>query len=121
MNREKELKRGYNQAELIAQGIHDICGGFRGTRLERNALVRVKQTKPLYQFGAEDREKEISGCMQIGSFSHHSTAGVVLVDDVFTTGSTCREAIRVFENAGIPVYGILCVATTNKAFKVKGK
>jgi predicted amidophosphoribosyltransferase len=79
----------------------------------------VKETKPLYQFGAEDRQKEIEGCMKVGKFNHHSTAGVVLVDDVFTTGATVREAIRVFESAGIPVYGVLAIATTNKAFKVK--
>ncbi|MCT7971158.1 ComF family protein [Laspinema olomoucense] len=119
MNREKELKRGYNQAELIAQGIHDITFGLGGTRLERNALIRVKETQPLYQFGAEDRQKEISGCMKVGQFNHHSTNGVVLVDDVYTTGATCREAIKVLTVAGIPVYGILAIGTTNKAFKVK--
>jgi predicted amidophosphoribosyltransferase len=79
----------------------------------------VKETKPLYQFGAEDRQKEIEGCMKVGKFNHHSSNGVILVDDVYTTGATCREAIKVLTEAGIPVYGILAIATTNKAFKVK--
>ncbi|HEY9701362.1 MAG TPA: ComF family protein, partial [Allocoleopsis sp.] len=54
MHPEKQKKRGYNQADLIAEG---FCH-YTGLKLEKQVLERILNTAPQYQqYSVQEREK----------------------------------------------------------------
>jgi competence protein ComFC len=99
----KRLRRGYNQANLLADVVGDECG------IEvKHMLRRVKNTKTQTQLDEESRKKNVSDAFEInGAMVKDKT--VLLIDDVLTTGATLNECARVLKEAGAKkVYS--CVA-----------
>jgi ComF family protein len=100
--------RGYNQAELIAQAIS------RRTDIpvEKNILYRIKTRRPQSKVKRENREANVAGLFAADGemLSHKKPERVVLVDDIVTTGATCRETTRVLELAGVTVVGWVSIA-----------
>lgn len=95
----KKRARGYNQAELIAEALVKKLAGD-APRIN-HALERVKFTRS--QTECADYEKRNENIL--GSFSVKNDADVrgktlLLLDDVFTSGATMREAARELKNAG---------------------
>lgn len=94
----KENLRGFNQCKLIAQ----FLDSESHWKYSPNLLLRNKPTLP--QVGLEICQRLIS---QKGSFSVNPDfiqtlpETVVLVDDVYTTGTTLKEACMVLKKAGI--------------------
>ena len=86
--------RGYNQAALLAE----VLGEITGISVDEDILVRVKNTKPLKQLNDKERRRSIRGAFSVRKSVWAKT--IVLIDDIYTTGSTLDEAARVLLKAG---------------------
>ncbi len=103
--------RGYNQAQLIAQSFCEITG----LQLKSNGLKRVRETQAQFDLSASEREKNLTAAFGLGDdFRRRPHTPVLLLDDIYTTGATAKSAAQTLHQAGIPVYGLIAVATTRK-------
>lgn len=90
----RKIKRGYNQADVIAKEVA-MC---LGVRLDTKALKRTRRTGSQVRLTGEERERNVSGAFRVRK--KENIAGsrhILIVDDVYTTGATlaaCTEAIR---------------------------
>ena len=90
-------ERGFNQSELIAE----IFSRKTKTILELNNLKRVKATKTQAELkNINERIKNIENCFALNNPKEIENKNIVLVDDVFTTGSTMNEAVKILKQAG---------------------
>lgn len=100
--------RGFNQAELLAEGLAEELGIVM-TKL----IKRVHNTKPQSSLSPRERKRNLADSMawdeqEAGSIGNPPTA-VALVDDIYTTGATLEACAKVLRAHGIEqVYGI-CV------------
>ena len=96
---QKEKKRGFNQAVLVAR---EIAKRWELRYVE--LLVRTRDTKPMYGLDRTSRQKNVSNAFalihknQALSLKHER---VILVDDVWTTGETMRECAKVLSKNGM--------------------
>jgi ComF family protein len=99
-------KRGFNQAQVIAAELARI----KGIKLEERALVKVKNVLPQTFLETEERKKNVSGAFRIVDKEKIKGKTVILVDDVYTTGSTVRECSMVLKKAGAKEVRVLTLA-----------
>ncbi|MDF3000096.1 MAG: ComF family protein [Bacillota bacterium] len=94
MHKRKEKVRGYNQAAVLAKELARL--------LEkpycRNLLLRSSDTEAMNRLGAEERSRNVQEAFVVSSRKNDLLRGkkVLLVDDIFTTGSTadaCTDAL----------------------------
>jgi len=103
--------RGFNQAEIIATEVQKQIGGE-----VKNLLVRHKNTKQqALMKSREERIENIRGAFSIKNQKHKNSKTlnvedldlkgkkVLLVDDVFTTGSNMKECCKVLKKAGVEI------------------
>ncbi|MGI6752014.1 MAG: ComF family protein [Anaerovoracaceae bacterium] len=95
---EKEKDRGYNQADLL--GSH-LAGYLQKTYI-KNILVRKVNTPPMSHLSPEERRSNVKNVFEVDEKKKHRVYGknILLVDDVFTTGSTVDECSKVLMEAG---------------------
>ncbi|MEJ2347991.1 MAG: ComF family protein [Patescibacteria group bacterium] len=85
--------RGFNQSEEMGK----IIAKEMGWDFDRNLLRRKASTKPQVKFKGIEREENIKNAFKLTKpLSKEKT--ILLFDDVLTTGSTVREAIRVIKD-----------------------
>jgi ComF family protein len=99
LHRARERARGFNQAELIAARL----GRPMNTRL----LRRRKNTPSQTGLTRSQRQHNLSGSFEVRG---RISGNVILVDDVYTTGSTMHEAARTLKRAGAERVEVLTVA-----------
>jgi ComF family protein len=96
LHRLRENWRGFNQAEEIAMIVAEKWQVPIG-----KMLVRKKQTKPVAEMESrEERVREIKGVFGLVEGSQVKGRRVILVDDVFTSGTTMKEAGKVLKEVG---------------------
>ncbi len=90
----RKWDRGYNQAEIIARGINSVMN----VHVRTDLLVRRRRTQTQTKLNIEEKAANVSGAFQAKALAIPSTVRhILLVDDVFTTGSTlhaCFVALR---------------------------
>lgn len=112
LGKNRLLERGYNQSELIARHISKIIN----IPLIENIIIRKKESKPLSMIkGKELREKAIKNAFKINQkyeFDDNKKINILIIDDVFTTGSTLNEmSLELRKLDFIERIGILTVAS----------
>lgn len=95
LHREKKRRRGFNQAELIARGI----GKSLGIPVNTKSLVRHKKTLPQKELSQRERQNNLKKAFKITD-NRVKLQVVVLIDDIYTTGSTIDSAAFVLLEAG---------------------
>lgn len=105
----KKKIRGFNQSEIIAKGFCQVTK----YPLNSQGVIRVRQTKAMFSLTFEEKQKNIQGAFKLGKSLHNYSLSkpVLLVDDIYTTGTTVKEAARILRNKGIKVLGVLAVST----------
>ena len=96
LHRKRKAKRGYNQAELLAR----VIGRRMGIPIRTKLLLRVKNTIPLKQLNPKERQNNLKKAFLIAG-NDVKLKTILLVDDIFTTGSTMDEAARTLRSAGV--------------------
>ena len=84
LNPKKQFKRGYNQAELICNGMRET-GGWP---VLTNAVVRKQFTESQTTHNRIDRWLNMEGVFEVRMQEKLAGKHVLLVDDVITTGAT---------------------------------
>lgn len=117
----KKKKRGFNQAELIARY---LAKKWELPYVEM--LQRVRETAPMYGLGINERAENVASAFRViippTSFGKlRTTEGhgnnqssiikqkVILVDDVWTTGATARECVKVLKETGVEEVKIVAI------------
>lgn len=111
LHRWRLLARRYNQAALLAVGL----GRATGKPVIPDALLRTRATPSQGHKKARDRAANVRKAFSV--HPKRSVAGkvVVLVDDVFTTGSTVRECTAALLQGGAIEVHVLTVARVVRA------
>ncbi|HEC32741.1 MAG TPA: ComF family protein [Candidatus Kaiserbacteria bacterium] len=98
LSRQRERERGYNQIKLITNEMQKISEFSVYTDL----LIKEKDTVPQTSLSKrKDRAKNIKGVFAVQDKGNLKNIHAILIDDVFTTGSTLSEARKMLERAGI--------------------
>jgi ComF family protein len=92
-------ERGYNQSELAAFELSLHCGGKLRTNILKRRVYKPSQTL----LGSSARSLNVAGAFEAKSAKSLNFApqnGVVVVDDVYTTGATTSSCARALKRAG---------------------
>lgn len=94
----KLRERAYNQAERIVEALARATGGR--SRVEK-LLLRTKYTQTQTRLNREDRHRNVKNAFALaGDAVVIPDQQYILVDDVFTTGSTLNACAAVLRKAG---------------------
>lgn len=96
LHRSRQKKRGYNQAALLAGAISRYCD----VPVYDKLLIRVKNTKPLKLQNPSERQNNLKKAFNIAQ-NDVKLETIIIVDDIYTTGSTMDEAARVLAQHGV--------------------
>lgn len=95
LHRKKELQRGFNQAAVIAASL----GKKLRLPVEKRALRRIVNTRPQKELDNRWRKKNLEKAF-IVSKNVVKLKKVILIDDIYTTGSTIDACAKVLLQAG---------------------
>ena len=102
----KLKQRGFNQSLLLAR---TLAGRF-GIPLDFSSLRREIATPPQVGMGREERLANVRGAFGVRHPERIAGQRILLVDDVFTTGSTLAECTRVLLRAEAQAVAVLTLA-----------
>ena len=100
--------RRYNQAALLAQALR----AAGGPPVAPDLLIRKRRTPPQGKGNREARRRNVAGAFAVKPGAGIEGKRIVLIDDVFTTGSTVEECARVLKRRGAARVDVLTLART---------
>ncbi len=96
-------KRGYNQAALIAREL----GKELNIPVNEKILYRIRETLPQKELNGKERQNNLKNAFKIGQ-NDVKLKTIIIIDDIYTTGSTMNAMATCLRNAGIEC--IFCVS-----------
>ncbi len=113
IHKKKKRIRGYNQAGLLADELSHLVG----IPVIHDLLVRVKYTDPQKKLTPDERRKNLEKAIEVHKPEKKKMPEcVMIIDDIYTTGSTLDACAAVLKRAGVVrVYGVtLCIGDTDR-------
>jgi len=97
-------RRGFDHAEAIARLVAEQCA------LPLHALLKKKPCKDQRRLNREDRINNIRESFSVAQLADGESSNVLLLDDVFTTGSTLEAATLKLMESGVEEVRVVCIA-----------
>lgn len=96
LHKKRYKERGYNQSYLLSKQIaKDI-----NVSVNTNILFRIKNTPKQSKLNREKRLKNLDNAFMVKNKEALLNKNILLIDDVFTTGSTINECSRILKESG---------------------
>ena len=92
----KKRRRGFNQSEEIGKAIAEATS----LPLLSDVLIKIKDSKAQVGLDREQRIENIRNCFAVGNKEKIERKKIILLDDVYTTGSTMNECARILKESG---------------------
>ncbi len=89
-------ERGYNQSELLA---NDIVKQIAECECITDCLIKHKNIIEQSKLNKEQRQKNIQGVYILKNKEKLINKKILLIDDIYTTGSTANECCKVLQKA----------------------
>lgn len=102
----RKKERGYNQSILIAKEISK----FTEKKIVTNCLYKVKNIVPQSGLNKQERKSNIKGAYSLCNNELIKDKKVLLVDDIYTTGSTVNECSKILKDAEASKIGVFTLA-----------
>jgi len=109
LHKYKEKIRGFNQSSILAKLISEITD----LKTYDNVLIRFKNNQPQAKLNNNlERQKNVSSIFKINvSYQQFiKNKKIILIDDVFTTGSTLNECAKILKQNGANTVIAICLA-----------
>lgn len=108
----RKIQRGYNQAEVIA----GVLAEQIGLPVATDVVIRKKKTKAQKDLSPEERKRNLESAFAKGK-SPLLWKRVLLIDDIYTTGSTADAVSRILRESGAEEIYVLSICI-GKGFMV---
>ena len=112
ISRERYKERGYNQSGIISKKLAKM--------LEKpysfDILIKIKNNERQSMQNFKDRLKSTKDVFKIADNINVDKKKILLIDDIFATGSTVNECCRILRNAGVEniKVAVICISHTLK-------
>lgn len=95
ISKKRKKERGYNQSTLIAREIS------KRLKIEINTscLYKAKDIVAQSTLNKEEREQNIKGVYQLKNVKKLENKKILLIDDIYTTGSTLNECSKILRKS----------------------
>lgn len=106
ISQKRRKERGYNQSELIAREI------AQNLEIEyvNQCLFKTKNIVEQSKLNKEERQKNIKNVYQLYQTEIITNRKILLVDDIYTTGSTVNECSKMLKKAKPKKIGVFTIA-----------
>ena len=98
--------RGYNQSSLIAKNLAQELN----IEYSEKILIKIKDNKPQSEMKQDTRKSNVSGVYKVINEERINNKKVLIVDDIFTTGSTADECAKVLKDNSAESIGVFTLA-----------
>lgn len=106
LHKKRKISRGFNQAEVLACGI----GKKLNLPVMPEVMVRTKNTVAQKELNDKERQENVKNAFKIPS-NEVKLKKVLLVDDIYTTGSTIDAAAKALKSKGVEKVYYVCLCT----------
>jgi ComF family protein len=110
----KQAQRGFNQAEMIARDALKQLSRPKRFELCTGVLHRRRETGSQIGLTRHQRRENMRGAFAVSDPTRILNCDILLIDDVYTTGTTASECARVLRRAGAARVWVATVARTLK-------
>jgi len=106
ISKKRQKERGYNQSYLIAREITK----YTDLKIENNCLFKTKNIIEQSKLNKEERLINIQGVYSIKNKHRLINKKILLLDDIYTTGSTVNECCEILKKSKPKKIGVLTIA-----------
>ena len=96
LSRKRLCRRGYNQAQLLAE----VMGEEMGIPVYSHLAVRVRDTLPQKELNAQERQNNLKRAFKMIE-NDVKLSTIIIIDDIYTTGSTIDALAEIFQQVGV--------------------
>jgi ComF family protein len=118
LHKHKKAQRGFNQAEMIVRAALRQLARPKRFDLCTGVLLRRRDTGSQIGLTSHERRENLRGAFSVKDPTRILNRDILLVDDVYTTGTTASECARVLLRAGAARVWVATVARTLKLSNV---